>query len=91
MAKSRFVVQTASANMPNSCWGQYIRVAVLEIDPRTCPDDGPKMISARARGVVRVVETWEKCNVGRTDRCAANKAIKAAEEMAAELNRKVAA
>jgi hypothetical protein len=60
---SRFIIQTAAAHMPSSCkWGPYRRVAVLEVR------DGVEwvaMISDRARGVVRVVATWERCNVGR--------------------------
>ena len=44
------------------------------------------MISRRARGVVRVVATWERCNVGKTDRCAFSKARAEARALAAQLN-----
>ena len=80
---SRYIVMTASAKMPSSCWGKYGRVAVVEVEvsaPR------PKMISRRARGVVRIVETWERCFIGTTDRCAFYRAVAEAEELAARLN-----
>ena len=41
---THFIVKTAAACMPASCWGQYRRVAVLEVEVGT----EPKMISARA-------------------------------------------
>jgi hypothetical protein len=44
------------------------------------------MLSERARGVVRVVATWEKLNVGKTARCAYQRALADAIELAAELN-----
>ena len=80
---THFIVQTAAAPMPNSCWGEYRRVAVLEVDAnKNCVS----MISERARGVKRIVRTWEKCNVGTTERCAYDRAVKAARELAASLN-----
>jgi len=84
--ETAFIVATASAHMPNSCWGTYRRVAVLEIDPSATPAGGPKMISERARGVVRIVETWEALNVGKTERCAYRVALAEAEAMAEHLN-----
>lgn len=81
MSTTEFVIQTAAANMPNSCWGRYIRVAVLEVEKGTTP----KMISSRARGVVRVVRTWEKCHDGGS-RSASARALKEARELAASLN-----
>jgi hypothetical protein len=77
-----FIVMDACAKMPNSCWGIYRRVAVLEVIEGTIP----AMISKRARGVVRVVATWEKLNVGKTDRCAFSKARAEARALAAQLN-----
>lgn len=83
-----YIVQTAAAAMPSSCWGTYRRVAVLEVEDGV---DRAAMISARARGVIRVVATWERCNVGRTSRCAYERALSEAREMAAELTAAVAA
>jgi len=84
----RYVVMDASAHMPRSCWGRYRRVAVVEVDPDALPEGAlaPAMISERARGCVRVVETWERLNVGKTGRCAYARALAEAEALAAELN-----
>ncbi len=83
----RFIVMTAAACMPAKCWGTYRRVAVVELDSSLPDGERPRMISARARGVARVVETWERRNVGTTDRCAYARALAEAEALAAELER----
>lgn len=36
------------------------RVAVLEVDPDYLPEDGPRMITPRAAGVIRVVKDWPR-------------------------------
>jgi hypothetical protein len=69
--------------MPNSCWGTYRRVALLEVEDGV---DRVAMISWRARGVICIVRTWEKLNVGITERCAFNRALAEANKMAAKLN-----
>jgi hypothetical protein len=80
----RFVVLTASARC-SAKYGIYRRVAVVEAYGVSSPDQ-IKMISSRARGVLRVVKTWERLNVGRTEKCAYRRALNAAEELAAVLN-----
>lgn len=77
----RYIVKTSSAKMPASCWGTYRRVAVLEVEPGA----KPAMISERARGVVRVVRTWEKCS-DRGTNTAFRRALREAEELARKLN-----
>ena len=47
----------------------YRKMAVLEVEPGYGPDRPPKMISPRARGVVRVVDC-ATLHVGTTDRSA---------------------
>lgn len=79
---TEYIVMSAAAKMPSTCWGTYRRVAVLEVDIGA----KPKMISERARGVVRIVRTWEKLNGGTTERCAYEQALAAARELARELN-----
>lgn len=79
---SKFIVMTAATPMPQSCWGQYRRVAVVEVEG----DTKPKMISKRARGVVRIVKRWEKLSVGKTDRCAYRRALADAGALARALN-----
>jgi len=84
----RAIVMSAAANMPNSCWGVYRRVAVVLVDLSKLPEGAgrPRMISTHARGVVDVVETWERLNVGKTDRCAYARALAEAEALAAKIN-----
>lgn len=79
---------TASANMPNCCWGTYRRVAVVKVDPDKLPEGRsyPTMISEHARGVVEVVKMREGLNVGKTERCAYARALKEAKELAGRLN-----
>jgi len=79
----KFLVMDKAANMPSSCWGTYRRVAVVELEPGF--DDYPKMISTRARGVKRVVKTWERRHVGTTSRCAFERALSEALDMARAL------
>ena len=81
-----YIVVEKSAKMPTSCWGRYVRLGLLVVDPAEIPEGGPRMISDRARGVVRVVTTRERCHVGRTDRCAAARARAELEDLAGRLN-----
>jgi hypothetical protein len=77
----QFVVMTAAAPKPSSCWGNYKRVAVVE----TNCIDMPKQINPIHATVVRIVRTWEMCNVGGA-RSAFAVAKREAEALAAELN-----
>lgn len=86
---SRYIVKTITGNTPGSCcWGTYKRVAVLEVE-----DDvrDVEMISARARGVIAVVRTWDERNVGLTERCAYRRALTEARELAEAFNRRTGA
>ncbi len=78
---SKYIVMTASAQMPSNCKGRYGKVAVLEIE------DGvvPKMISKRAKGVIRIVSLWDKRNMG-GPKSAFQLALAAANQEAADLN-----
>lgn len=83
---SRYIVMTASAKVPSSWkWkSERRRVAVVETDlPAPLM---PAMISDRARGVVRIVETWERCHVGKTERSEFSRAYAEAEKLAEKLN-----
>jgi hypothetical protein len=80
---TRFVVISSAAAMPNSCWGVYRRVGVLEVSGDV--DERRLAIDARRKGVVRIVTTWERLNVGRTERCAYQRALAEARELAASL------
>lgn len=80
---ARYLVKTAAACMPSTCWGTYRRVALIEVEDGV---EDVAMISERAKGVVRVVKTWERRNVGKTDRCAYAKALAEAEAECDRLN-----
>ena len=87
------VVMDSAACMPGSCWGVYRRVAVVEVkrDEEGQPVK-PRMISKRARGLVRIVETWEGLNVGKVHRrggkgrCAYTRAMAEAHALVEKLN-----
>ena len=76
-----FIVMTAAARMPGGVRAPYRRVAVVETDGTM-----PKMISDRAKGVIRIVETWERLNVGRGVRSAYVQALTEAEALCKRLN-----
>ena len=82
--KGTFIVMSSSAHMPNSCWGIYRNVAIVEIEPGF--GERPSMISDRARGVRRVVRHFGPQNVGKTSRCAFARTFAAAQQMADEMN-----
>jgi hypothetical protein len=47
------------------------KVAVVELtDEYAASGERPKMISDRAKGVAKIVEVWDRLNVGKTDKCA---------------------
>lgn len=72
--------------MPGSCWGRYARIGVLEVNADV---ERVAMISERCRAVRNVVATWERLNVGTTERCAYRRALAEAEHLAAKLNKEV--
>ena len=80
---TRFIVMTAAAKVSGAAKrGTYKRIAVVEAEGDTIP----AMISERAKGLVRIVQTWERLSVGKTDRCAYAVALVEAGELAALLN-----
>lgn len=84
---TRYVVVDSAAAMPSSCWGVYRRVGVLEVAASLTDAQVARLsIDARRRGVVRVVSTWERCNVGSTARCAFRRALDEARAEADVLN-----
>jgi hypothetical protein len=79
---TEYVVKVSKAAMPSSCWGRYVHVAVMEVEKGTFPT----MISERARGVVRIIYVSRNLFEGSSNRCAAAKAIAAAEKFCDEQN-----
>ena len=81
-----WIVMTSSAKMPANCWGIYRRVALVKLSQEyTARDFEPAMISARARGVLRVIDLGNHF-VGKTERCAYERALALADARAVELN-----
>ena len=69
--KTAFEVMDSAAAMPGNCWGRYRRVAVMEVPLDSRGNSlAPAYIDDRPKNCIRLVETWEKLNVGSTDRCA---------------------
>ncbi len=78
---SEFVILSSAAKMPAGCWGEYRRVGLLEVRKGF----KPKQISQHPKGVIRIIKTWEKLNVGKTNRCAFQKALEEAESLCAKM------
>ena len=57
---TEFIVMTAKAAMPASCQGRYGKVAVCEV----LIGIRPKMISERAKGMVRIVSLADRLHAG---------------------------
>lgn len=80
---THYIVQTAAAHMPNSCWGRYGKVAVLEVDSGL---ERVSMISERAIGCHRVVSLWDRKHIGTTERAAFQTCVRLANAEATVLN-----
>src|SRR4249920_3537810 len=81
-----WIVMTSCAAMPSSCKGTYRRVAIVQLTQKyTARNLRPKMISARARGVVRLMDLGHH-NVGKTPRAAYQRTLAEAEKRAYQLN-----
>lgn len=74
----------SSAQMPNSCKGVYKRIAILRVDHHERPIGFVPKTIREMRGV-EIVRTWERLNVGTTERCAYKLALREAETALAEL------
>lgn len=80
------VVRTSAAKMPNSCWGRYVRVAVI----LTTDGAVPHAIDIRCKNVLEIVRTWERCHSGTSDRDAHSRALREAMALRDELNSQAA-
>jgi hypothetical protein len=65
-------------------WSGYIKVAVVEVEAGF--EGEPKMISERAKGVVRIVEEWGPCNLGKTEKSEGRIALAEATALCVRLN-----
>ena len=79
---NKFIVMTSATTPAMNCWGRYKRVAVVETDGVNMP----RQIHPRHNAVIRIVQTWENCHVGKTERCAFARAEAEALILAEQLN-----
>jgi hypothetical protein len=89
MSNTKYMVMTASTRPSANCWGTYRRVAVVLVDVEFLREQGretPAMISEQAAGIVRIIRTWENLNVGKTKRCAYERALAEAHALCMGLN-----
>lgn len=83
-----YVVLESSAHMPSKVRARYARIVVVQLSQEfTSHDYRPKMISARARGVLRIVREYPVVpRNGKTERSGYVRTRRAATELAANLN-----
>lgn len=94
MTTERYIVMDRSTRGPTirnfgARASNYRRVAVVEVAPSLLAASGvtePCAIAKTARGVNRVVETWESLFAGSTERCAYQRALSEAYDLARALN-----
>jgi len=82
--RNRFIVMTSSAKMPAKVRAEYRNVALVEVAADF--EGTPAMISANARGVVRIVRHYGALNVGKTSKSAYARAFAEATAEAGRLN-----
>lgn len=80
-------VMTSSANMPQSCWGEYRNIALVLVADGCQP---PAIITRRARQVLQL-EHLGHHHVGSTNRCAYEQVLARAQATAAQRNAALAA
>jgi hypothetical protein len=81
----KYIVMHRTAHMPTSVKARYRRIGVVELAPGF--EGEPSMLSPRAKGVVRIVETWERLHAGTYGpKTAFARALVEAEALAAKLN-----
>lgn len=84
---SEYIVMEASAKVPSGWkWRGgprgYRKIALVEVEKGVIP----KMISERAKGVIRIVHVWDRLHEGATEKSAYHRCLAEARERAAELN-----
>jgi len=89
---TRYMLLDKSAKMPSKCKGQYRRLAIVELNPaaimaaRLAGQQITELrIDPRDKRILRIIATWERLNVGITDRCAYGRALADAKAMLARL------
>jgi hypothetical protein len=78
-----YIVMHRSTHMPSKVKAPYRRVGVVEVEAGF--EGEPTMLSKRARGVVRIVTTWERLHARGKD-TAFTRAMADAQALADKLN-----
>ncbi len=61
---TNYIIRVSSAHMPSKVKAPYKRIALIEVEPGVT---SVSQISERAKGVVRIVRTWERLHARGTD------------------------
>lgn len=82
---SEYIIMVRRSRMPSSCFGgcSYYKIGLLEV----VKGARPKMISKRAKGVVRVIRVWDRLFRGKTTNCVFSKTHKEACDLRDELEK----
>ena len=64
-------------------WGSNRRIGLVELDGSGIT---PCMISARAKGCKRVIQTWDRLNDGKTESCRFQKTLAHVLELLSEVS-----
>lgn len=75
-----YIIRTSAAKMPAKVKAPYMRIALIEVEPGV---ESVSMISERARGVRRIVRTWERLHARGKDTAYARAMVEAQAELAA--------
>ena len=73
----------SSADSIPGNWGSYRRIGLVELDGSGIT---PCMISARAKGCKRVIQTWDRLNDGKTESCRFQKTLAHVLELLSEMS-----
>lgn len=69
---SEIIIVTKTACMPSSNkFGRYGKIGVMEVKKGSTP----KMISNRAKGVIKVIEIFDRLHIGKTSKGAFQRKI----------------
>jgi hypothetical protein len=82
-----WIVMTAAAHMPSSCWGRYRKIALVELMGSWDFNAGtlPQTIDVRSKKIRRVVQMGSH-SVGSTPRAAYQRTLAEAERRVQQLN-----
>ena len=89
-----YIVMIRTTKGLDGHYGNYRKIALVEKDDahffgEEGKDSEPKMISAKARGLIRIVKKYDRIHMGGTDKSYGVQLIAALEAEAAKLNAEI--